>query len=161
MEREISIPRPVENVKIGLTRRSFVRRSACMLAGTLAGVTAMPALYSLEQSAREKAAHDEALTQATGFSALEREEALDCTRPAGTRHDTLINQDHCDTPIMETPYSLAVEQILAAENQPDILRLQQQATRKYIRGAGGLGLTAIFALCAIALKKTESEETRK
>jgi hypothetical protein len=39
------------------------------------------------------------------------------------------------------------------------VHLQQQATRKYIRGAGGLGLTAVFALCAIALKKTDSEET--
>jgi hypothetical protein len=60
---------------------------------------------------------------------------------------------------MDTPYPVALEQIRAAENLPDILRLQQQATRKYIRGAGGLGLTAVFALCAIALKKTDSEET--
>jgi hypothetical protein len=159
MEREISIPQPVEKVKIGLTRRAFVRRSAFTLAGTLAGVTGIPALYSLEQSAREKAAHDHALTQATGFSSQQREEVLDCSKPVGTRHDTLTNQDHCDTPVMDTPYPVALEQIRAAENLPDILRLQQQATRKYIRGAGGLGLTAVFALCAIALKKTDSEET--
>lgn len=160
MEREISVPRPVEKVATGLTRRSFVRRSACMLTGTLAGVTAIPALYSLEQSAREKAAHDEALTQATGLSSQQREQAIECAKPPGSRRDTLIDQDHCDTPLIDTPYPLALEQILAAENQPDILRLQQQATRRYMIGAGGLGLTAFFALCAIALKDTTSEETR-
>ena len=117
----------------------------------------MPSLYSLEQSARIKATRNQALTQATGLSSQQRAEVLDCSKPVGTRRETLINQDHCDTPVIETPYPVALEQIRAAENQPDIVILQQQAIRKYIIGAGGLGLTTVFALCAVALNETTSE----